>query len=199
VHGPGRLRLSRRCGRSRRVAAAATSAGRAWGSPSPRRPRRYRLIDTSALIEPPVVPDLTAFAAHCRNLAAPFSRRRSLGSDRIQWHLGHGGAAGLSRGEPLQGLAQLDGVDPAFPICDEGIGVSVTHSDTACSSSASRVSLRAERSNLGPLNARPIGIASSRETLLTMTPPNLVDQPAMSSAWRRKRAARSGPQAFMRK
>jgi hypothetical protein len=75
----------------------------------------------------------------------------------------------------------------------------VTHSDTARSSSASRVSLRAERSNLGPLNARPIGIASSRETLLTMTPPNLVDQPAMSSAWPRKRAARSGPQPFMRK
>jgi hypothetical protein len=123
VHRPGRLWLSRRCGRSRRVAVSATSAGRAWGSPSPHRPRRYGLIDTSALIGPPAAPDLTAFAANCRNLAVPFSRRRSLGSDRIQWRLGHGGAAGLSRGEPLQGLAQLDGVDPAFPICDESIGV----------------------------------------------------------------------------
>jgi hypothetical protein len=37
--------------------------------------------------------------------------------------LRHGGATALRRGELLQSLAQLDGVDPAFPIFDKGIGV----------------------------------------------------------------------------
>src|SRR5437588_10450886 len=58
-------------------------------------------------------------AGSCRSiLDRQFAvRRRVLESEvGLGGRLRHGGATGLRRGEPLQGLARLDRVDPALPI-----------------------------------------------------------------------------------
>src|SRR5207244_144033 len=58
-------------------------------------------------------------AGSCRSiLDRQFAvRRRVLESEvGLGGRLRRGGATGLRRGEPLQGLAQLDRVDPALPI-----------------------------------------------------------------------------------